>query len=512
MDDTLNSQQHSLSSGFFNVEHTPMLTITNQAPVYAPPSTLPTNTNEQREIQELGTLANQHKIRLTTAKPQGFVPPLPPSQQQRHFPSPKPKPNLKINIDDDMEDDDASVSDLSGAEDDEGGTDEEEGDDDEEGDEEEESVLSSESEKMDLLMKLDELRNSGHIVRTFDLNNRLIEIKKEVHRIKHSVELNASIKFQQKMLMACVTGIEFLNKRYDPFDISLDGWSENVFENVDDFRTIFEKLYEKYKSRAEMAPEIELLLALAGSAFMFNLSNSLFKNISSSVHGQMKNLRKTIKTAFNESTLNPEQQQQQQQQQYSPPPQQSQMPNLGGLNLSSLMQNLSNLVQPPPPSHRQPVPEPFQQRASPPHYPPVQPHPSTYSAPVSNHEQPSTNYAHPLLNSGKHVPPTVPPRLVPEMTAFGPSPPKQMNSEQLRQSQINMFRNETEANDDNDRFSIASSSSSIVEPSKRSQNNKGRGGSARVVTGRGRGRGRGGIASNSKLNTGLSNGGREIVL
>ena len=42
------------------------------------------------------------------------------------------------------------------------------------------------------------------------------------------------------MLMAIVSGLEYANKRFDPFSIELDGWSENVFENIEDFNTVFE--------------------------------------------------------------------------------------------------------------------------------------------------------------------------------------------------------------------------------------------------------------------------------
>ena len=48
-------------------------------------------------------------------------------------------------------------------------------------------------------------------------------------------------------------------------------------ESVDDYDNIFEKLHEKYSRKAEIAPEIELLLTLGGSAFMFHLTNSLLK-------------------------------------------------------------------------------------------------------------------------------------------------------------------------------------------------------------------------------------------
>tara|TARA_B100001094_G_C17953311_1_gene681716 strand:- start:181 stop:891 length:711 start_codon:yes stop_codon:yes gene_type:complete len=80
------------------------------------------------------------------------------------------------------------------------------------------------------------------------------------------------------MLMACVTGIEFLNGKFDPFDIKLDGWSESVHENVNDYNEVFEELHEKYKDRAKMAPELKLLFMVGGSAFMFHLTNTMFKS------------------------------------------------------------------------------------------------------------------------------------------------------------------------------------------------------------------------------------------
>jgi hypothetical protein len=87
-----------------------------------------------------------------------------------------------------------------------------------------------------------------------------------------------SIKFQGNMLMAAINGIEFLNNRFDPFDIKLDGWSEQVNENINDYDEIFAELYEKYKSRASMAPELKLLFQLGGSAMMVHLTNTMFKS------------------------------------------------------------------------------------------------------------------------------------------------------------------------------------------------------------------------------------------
>ena len=77
--------------------------------------------------------------------------------------------------------------------------------------------------------------------------------------------------------MACINGIEFLNGKFDPFDIKLDGWGEQVNENINDYDEIFSELYEKYKSKAKMAPELKLLFQLGGSAMIVHMTNSLFK-------------------------------------------------------------------------------------------------------------------------------------------------------------------------------------------------------------------------------------------
>jgi hypothetical protein len=87
-----------------------------------------------------------------------------------------------------------------------------------------------------------------------------------------------SVKFQGNMLMAVINGIEFLNGKFDPFDIKLDGWSDQVNENINDYDDIFAELYEKYKTKASMAPELKLLFQLGGSAMMVHMTNTMFKS------------------------------------------------------------------------------------------------------------------------------------------------------------------------------------------------------------------------------------------
>ena len=132
--------------------------------------------------------------------------------------------------------------------------------------------------KQDILIKIQALEKKGfEFSKKFNMTSSYEEMEFEYMKVKRYLESQAGIKFARRCLMACVTGIEFLNKRFDPFNIKLEGWSENVMESVEDYDNVFEKLHEKYSSKTEVAPEIELLLMLGGSAFMFHLTNSLLK-------------------------------------------------------------------------------------------------------------------------------------------------------------------------------------------------------------------------------------------
>ena len=136
-----------------------------------------------------------------------------------------------------------------------------------------------EDEKADLLNKISRLIKKG-IQGNARLNSysSIEEIRTEYKRMMYSIEVDRSIKFQRRMLIATCTGLEFLNKRFDPFDLQLDGWSENMMESVDDYDGVFEDLYNKYKNKVEVAPEVKLIMMVGGSAMMFHLTNSMFKS------------------------------------------------------------------------------------------------------------------------------------------------------------------------------------------------------------------------------------------
>ena len=134
-------------------------------------------------------------------------------------------------------------------------------------------------EKFKYLRKLEHLETKGiRLTKKYNMDSSLLEMKGEYETHLSEKEKANSIKFQGKMLMAAITGLEFLNNRFDPFDLKLDGWGEQLNENIDEYDEVFGELHEKYKSKASLAPELKLLFQLGGSAVMLHMTNTMFKS------------------------------------------------------------------------------------------------------------------------------------------------------------------------------------------------------------------------------------------
>jgi hypothetical protein len=134
-------------------------------------------------------------------------------------------------------------------------------------------------EKFKFLRKLEALEKKGvDLSKKYTMESPLAEMQGEYETIMEEKTRLNSVKFQGNMLMAVINGIEFLNNRFDPFDIKLDGWSDQINENITDYDDIFGELHDKYKSKASMAPELKLLFQLGGSAMMVHMTNTMFKS------------------------------------------------------------------------------------------------------------------------------------------------------------------------------------------------------------------------------------------
>ncbi len=129
-------------------------------------------------------------------------------------------------------------------------------------------------EKFEILRKLEAYEDAGiKLSRHYSIESPIEEMRGELEYINSERERKSSVALQAKILSTVITGVEFLNNKFDPFDVNLDGWAESINDNIHDFDDVFSELHEKYKSKAKMAPEMKLLLQLITSGITVTVAN-----------------------------------------------------------------------------------------------------------------------------------------------------------------------------------------------------------------------------------------------
>ena len=164
-----------------------------------------------------------------------------------------------------------------------------------------EDIMNS---KREILYQFDRMERKGYkIPKKFTLASSLDDMKLEYERLKTDREVELSIKFQRKVLTTMCTGAEFLNSKFDPFSVKLDGWSDSISDGITDYDDIFEELHHKYRGKAKMPPELRLIFMVGGSAFMYHITNTMFKSSLPGLDQVMKQNPELMKQ-FTQATMN----------------------------------------------------------------------------------------------------------------------------------------------------------------------------------------------------------------
>lgn len=155
-----------------------------------------------------------------------------------------------------------------------------------------------------MIKKLEEWYEKGTIknISRFNNDSPYEDVEDEYETAVEDKKRKDSVKLQGWWFMTFVNTIEYGNSALgNPFDLNLDGWGEQVSENIDDYEEIFAELYEKYKG-GKMAPELSLLLRLGFSAAVVNITN---KALSSATPGFNDVIRQSpeLMKKFTEATV-----------------------------------------------------------------------------------------------------------------------------------------------------------------------------------------------------------------
>lgn len=139
------------------------------------------------------------------------------------------------------------------------------------------SVLA---EKHDILFRMNRMgTRGGKQSRPMTVNDSLEELRCECERMQREIETDKSVKFQRSLMTSFATGVECLNARWNFAGLKLDGWSQSIQDDLDNYDEVFEELHAKYATKSTMPPEIKLVMMVASSAFMFHMSKSMFSTV-----------------------------------------------------------------------------------------------------------------------------------------------------------------------------------------------------------------------------------------
>jgi hypothetical protein len=164
-----------------------------------------------------------------------------------------------------------------------------------------------EKKKIILLSKLKRLQKRGYTLsRAFNIDSALEDIQAEVDSIKREANLEAGTKVAKQWLVSVCSLLEYANNRFDPMDVVLDGWSEEINEDVEngDYDEVMEELYDKYYDKVQMSPEMKLMMMIGGSAVKFHISHTLLKSMvpgADTLLKQNPNLKNDIMNLVNQT-------------------------------------------------------------------------------------------------------------------------------------------------------------------------------------------------------------------
>ncbi len=142
------------------------------------------------------------------------------------------------------------------------------------------------SEEGKMLKRLDMLRKLGELAQYKVKLSQNYNMNSDYFTMKYEYQLHTNIRAKQNyinwtssLMLNCIYGVEILNDKYNPWDLKLTGWSEQINADINTYYDIFGEIYEKYnKPGKSMSPELKLILTLGGSALKFHLNKVAISN------------------------------------------------------------------------------------------------------------------------------------------------------------------------------------------------------------------------------------------
>ncbi|ARF10595.1 hypothetical protein Hokovirus_2_122 [Hokovirus HKV1] len=159
---------------------------------------------------------------------------------------------------------------------------------------EEEEMLA----KYDLLRQLAEMVKYRGVILTkkYTIDSSYDELLRERNLHKYIKDKHEGTRWICDAFLHGVKGLEYLNGRFDPFGFKLDGWTDQLHDDIGENYDTFGELYEKYVGTGvSIPPELKLGFLLCSSAAKFHYVNSHLSNLPNLDDKDNEQVRETLR-------------------------------------------------------------------------------------------------------------------------------------------------------------------------------------------------------------------------
>ena len=101
------------------------------------------------------------------------------------------------------------------------------------------------------------------------------DLKSYLSMLRSEQQMEQSVEMCKKVIVGVTSVFEYMNTRFDPIGLKLDGYSESVSDQRDDLTEPLEELYEKHSDKFDMPPEVKIMMIIGGAAAQTHIMNSM---------------------------------------------------------------------------------------------------------------------------------------------------------------------------------------------------------------------------------------------
>lgn len=139
-------------------------------------------------------------------------------------------------------------------------------------------LLEEQKEKRELIYEFWLMeQNKVPVSKKYTLDDDLAEMRFEYSKLKSEEDIKSKVRTGWNMFQCANSLAELINQRLNPFDVPMDGWTEEVDKEKDKYEPHFRKLYKSLSCRFNIKPGTQIAMMYISQFLVFIVPRLLKK-------------------------------------------------------------------------------------------------------------------------------------------------------------------------------------------------------------------------------------------